>query len=133
MKTHLDWTWKEWREHRKQSDIDAVAVYASWPKMSEDDKQAVLDSYKQPWQHEYFGNPETLCHIRNRHGQYFRGHCVWQTIEELREGGWDGLTTCTDAAVAIQSIKQNHAAGHPDFLDPIESYEVVPVITEQYL
>lgn len=130
MKTDLGWTWKEWKQHRKQSEIDAEAVYAKWPKMTEEDKQIVLDSHSHPWQNEYFGNPETLCHIRNRHGQYFRGFCPWQTIDELREGGFEGLTTCANAAVAIQSIKQYHNMEHPDFLDPVESYEVVPVIVE---
>ena len=132
MKENLEWTWKEWKQHRKQSDIDAEAVYAKWPKMSEEDRQVVLDSYDKPWHHEYFGNPETLCHVRNRHGQYFRGHCEWQTIEELRAGDWDGLSTFANAAVAIQSIKQNMAVEHPDFLDTFESYEVVPVIVEKH-
>lgn len=127
-----NWTWKERKQHRKQSEVDAEAVYASWPKMSKADRERVLVAWNKPWQHEYFGEVEKLCHVRDSQGRYFRGYCEWQTIEELRESGWDGLTTFKDAAVAIHSIKFNQSMGHPQFAEPFESYTVVPLILEQY-
>ena len=128
----LTWTWKEWKQHKKAAEVEAEAVYEAWPKMSGADQQRVLDSYKQPWQYEYFGNVEQQCHIRDNHGRYFRGYCEWQTIEELRDGDWEGLTTFKDAAGALHWIKSNKAAGHPQFEEPYESYTVVPLILEQY-
>jgi hypothetical protein len=127
-----NWTRKEWKQHKKDSELESEAVYASWTTMSEEDREGVLATYDKPWHHEYFGAVEKLCHIRDSHGRYFRGYCEWQTIEELREGGWDGLSTFASAAHALDWIKCNKADENPQFLEPYESYQVVPLILEQY-
>lgn len=128
----LKWTYKEYKQHKKEMTKLAETIYPTWPKMPQEDIQKVLDSYEHDWLHEYFGNIERLCHIQDSKGRYFTGYCPWLTLEELRANGYTGLTTCVDATEALMTILKGKAAGHPDFQESFESYQVVPILIESH-